>query len=275
MLTEAVQVDQFGICLSKIDNEPGVFNVNGIHPEVDPSSLKMVDVIGEHHWAVQLEGVKASKEGSPESLICKDGCAAIVDSGTTLVGVPGVWMKAIEAQTGVINEDCSNMKDLPNIKFSLGGTEVVLPPEMYVMNITADHQDIIVKFAEERFKGNSVAFNNIKEKLKARAYPNVCMSTFMDLDLNSQYGPVFILGMPFFRQYYTVFDRKNQKIGFTDANFPCNDCSARSKDANGVVNMAATSKPVGVLSTSIESLKFPYWAWPKESKEEARPQMML
>jgi len=240
------------------------------HPEVQEDQVQYVPVIGEHHWAVNLNNVQAVKDGA-ESSICKDGCAAIVDSGTTLVGVPGIWMKAIEQQTGVINEDCSNLHELPDIKFTLEGLEVNLTPKMYVMNITADHQDIIVRYAEERFGGRSVAFNSIKEKLKAKAYPNVCMSTFMDLDLNSQYGPVFILGMPFFRQYYTIFDRKQQKIGFTEAKFPCNSCSKKT-DATGTTNMAATEAK-GPLNMDVGAFRFPEWAWP--SDPTAKPSKLV
>merc|ERR1719263_722742 len=38
---------------------------------------------------------------------------------------------------------------------------------------------------------------------------DTCMPAFMPLDKNSQFGPVFILGMPFLRYYKTTFVRSD------------------------------------------------------------------
>lgn len=36
---------------------------------------------------------------------------------------------------------------------------------------------------------------------------HMCMPAFMQIDMMSQLGPVWIMGMPFFRYYHTTFDR--------------------------------------------------------------------
>ncbi|KAI5622003.1 cathepsin E precursor, partial [Silurus asotus] len=46
---------------------------------------------------------------------------------------------------------------------------------------------------------------------------NICTVTFRDLDLPPPAGPVWILGAKFIARYYTVFDRKKNRIGFAQA----------------------------------------------------------
>merc|ERR1719321_1805557 len=63
-------------------------------------------------------------------------CAAIVDSGTSLIAAPGAALMQLSEMVGPINEDCSNLKELPTLHFTLGdGRSFTLPPGAYVMRI--------------------------------------------------------------------------------------------------------------------------------------------
>ena len=43
----------------------------------------------------------------------------------------------------------------------------------------------------------------------------------MKVDKESQFGEVFILGMPFLRYYFTVFDRQNKKVHIARSTEDC------------------------------------------------------
>jgi len=47
------------------------------------------------------------------------------------------------------------------------------------------------------------------------------MPAFMQIDMMSQHGPVWILGMPFFRYYHTTFDRSKEEMKFSVASPTC------------------------------------------------------
>merc|ERR1719281_2390339 len=161
--------------------------------------------IGFHKEASKATSLLASKKsGNP----CANGCAAIVDSGTSLIAAPTAALMQLSEQVGPINEDCSNLHELPMLKFKMGDKDFELPPHAYVM----------------RIQGAVMQANNIwdvlffKPQLKK---VNMCIPAFMQIDMNSQMGPVWILGMPFFRYYHTTFDRNKKEMHFATAG---NDC---------------------------------------------------
>merc|ERR1719201_726255 len=94
------------------------------------------------------------------------------------------------------------------LHFHLDGKDFELPPHAYVM----------------RIQGAVMQANNVwdvlffKPKMKK---VNMCIPAFMQIDMNSQMGPVWILGMPFFRYYHTSFDRKTKEMHFAAAGEHC------------------------------------------------------
>lgn len=106
---------------------------------------------------------------------------AAVDTGTSVITGPSTMINALEAQLG-IKQDCSNLKDgtLPLLGFLIEGVILNLEPK-----------DYIYKSGEQ------------------------CYSQLMPLDLPPPKGPLILLGDPWLRKYYTIFDRDSLKLGLT------------------------------------------------------------
>merc|ERR1719159_1918037 len=149
---------------------------------------------------------------------CGKGCAAIVDSGTSLIAAPTAALMELSAQVGPIHEDCSNLNELPVLKFKMGDKDFELPPHAYVM----------------RINGAVMQANNVWDVLFFKPQikkVNMCIPAFMQIDMNSQMGPVWILGMPFFRYFHTSFNRKDKVMHFANAGPKCEPQPLTNKTA--------------------------------------------
>jgi hypothetical protein len=196
-------IDEFSVCLKKGHGEEGYLTW-GKDTTLKKDSYATVKVIGKHHWVANMHNVTfLPPKGHLANVPCGDsgGCAAIIDSGTSLIAAPGMALWMLSEQIEPIMEDCSNLHKLPTLKFVIDGQPLELPPKAYVMRITgatleaSDIWDILF----------------FKPKMKKI---DMCMPAFMQMDMTSQFGPVWILGMPFFRYYHTTFDRKAKAMHF-------------------------------------------------------------
>jgi hypothetical protein len=205
-------VEEFAICLERGSGAPGWMTWGPVAtPEEQAKSFARAPVIGQHHWGVKMTDIrtKGTKKGGPGSGgICSDGCAAIVDSGTSLIAAPTKYLQMLSQVVPPINEDCSNLHELPTLLFELGDATFRLPPRAYVMKIEGD-------MLEAKSVWDVLFF-------KPKVYhQKICIPAFMQMDMMSQQGPVWIMGMPFFRYYYTTFDRKKQELRFAEATKKC------------------------------------------------------
>jgi len=233
-------ISEFGICLERSAPEPSGWLVLG-QTQRPPTVFASVPVVGEAHWGVTLTNLKANSMTVGNNL-CNPSCGAIVDSGTSLIAAPGSVLSALGNVLGNVKEDCSNLHELPPIQFNLGPHTFELPPKAYVLKV----QDV------QQVDQNvwDMLFSKPKTKVV-----DTCIPAFMQMEKVSQYGPVWILGMPFLRYYYTVFDRSEPKqLHVAPAT---KDCApegvgiSASSYANATVGLAAGKK------------SGPYWTWPE------------
>eukprot|EP00397_Hematodinium_sp_SG-2012_P049441 GEMP01057019.1.p1 GENE.GEMP01057019.1~~GEMP01057019.1.p1 ORF type:complete len:417 (+),score=73.96 GEMP01057019.1:34-1284(+) len=201
-------VEEFSVCLENKDAAPGWLLWGPTMTTAKRDDIMVsVEVVGKMHWGVKMKDVMIGDK----KILCGDGhCGAIVDSGTSLIAAPASHLEAIEASGLLddIKEDCSNLDSLPVLHFTLGEHEFHLPPKAYVMQIKG-----AVLEADSVW---DVLF--FKPKLKK---VNMCMPAFMQLEKISDYGPVWILGMPFLRYYYTTFNRHTMNLYFARASRTC------------------------------------------------------
>lgn len=203
-------VQTFGICLERAwAGAPGWLMFG---PTVDAQSaqnpaFKSMAVVGKAHWGVNMHNFQIENHPELEDP-CKNGCGVIVDSGTSLIAVPPSAYNLVDALTGLIESDCSNIHALPVLRFQLDTVDIELPPKAYVMK------------AQTKVLRNSTVWDWLWKGPKYETQDE-CFAAFMSVDKMSQYGPIWIMGMPFLRYYYTIFDRGQTKIHVAECSSAC------------------------------------------------------
>jgi hypothetical protein len=221
-------VTEFSVCLGKPSGSVGYLTWGSPeNDELKREDLVTANVIGEHHWVTPLHDVTFSNwKGEKSSIPCsgKDGCAAIIDSGTSLIAAPGYALMQLSEMIPEIKEDCSNLHELPTLNFMIDGKPFSLPPQAYVMRVTGATME-----ADDIW---DILF--FKPKIRK---VDTCMPAFMQIDMASRHGPIWILGMPFFRYYHTTFDRTKKQMHFAIAG---EDCSPKPYHPNRTAALLET-----------------------------------
>mmetsp|Transcript_24095 Transcript_24095/g.58590 ORF Transcript_24095/g.58590 Transcript_24095/m.58590 type:complete len:410 (-) Transcript_24095:78-1307(-) len=173
----------FSVFLSDSDSEVSEITFGDVKPE---------HMIGDMVWAPvsrpsgywQIEIGDIAIDDSPASLC--SGCQVAVDTGTSQLAGPTSVINALTSKLEV-HSDCSNFHSLPKLGFTIGESG-----SKRVLNL--DPADYIDKTDHD-----------------------TCELSLMPLDVPPPNGPLFILGDPFLRKYYTVYDRENKRVGFAAA----------------------------------------------------------
>jgi len=133
------------------------------------------------YWMISASDIKV---GGVSTGACGRflGCDSVVDTGTSVLAGPPAAVSKITKQIGNVSEDCSNVQSLPTIAFSFNGHDFPLEPDFYV--IRAQDPDT-----------GKVACQLGLQGINAGA-------------------PLWILGDPFLRKYYTVWDAEQKRVGF-------------------------------------------------------------
>jgi hypothetical protein len=202
--TDILPEPRFGFFLSSNDEVPSEISFGG-HDERRVSGEPVwVPVVQPElgYWQVSIKSLKIGGVSLP---ICDAGkCVGIVDSGTSLMGVPSqairdIHMKLARKVVGDPPElDCRQVGGLAMV-FDLGGFEVALGPEDYSRPLAM------------RVQSNTTGKTQV-----------VCRASLLPVDMGveSDKPLQWILGEPVLRKYYTAFDWKRQEIGFAIAKQP-------------------------------------------------------
>jgi cathepsin D len=144
------------------------------------------------YWMISASDIKidGTSSGACGWLL---GCESVVDTGTSiLVGPPSAMNKLI-AKVGKVEQDCSNVKSLPTLTFTFGGHDFPLEPEFYVLRV---HDPSTGK--------------------------DQCQLGMQGMNAGA---PLWILGDPFLRKYYTVWDADQKRVGFALAKAPAENAA--------------------------------------------------
>lgn len=177
----------FAFYLSSEANPPlppksqGEMILGGIDSKHYTGELSYVPLSSETYWEVKLDAFTINGKSATTST------KAVLDTGTSLMAGPkdevANLAKMVGAKPFVNGEftvDCKKLDTLPDAVFTLGGKEYNLKAKDYVINDAN----------------------------------KVCLFGFVGIDIPAPAGPLWILGDLFIRQYYTVFDYGQQRLGF-------------------------------------------------------------
>ncbi|XP_010755393.1 gastricsin [Larimichthys crocea] len=178
----------FAFYLSRGGQQGSVLSFGGVDEQLYQGEIYWTPVTSETYWQIGVDGFQINGR---ETGWCSQGCQSIVDTGTSMLTAPsnylGYLMQAIGAQQsqyGMYMVDCSQVNNLPTLSFVISGVAFPLPPSAYIMQ---------------------------------HGY-QFCTVAITPTYLPSQNGqPLWIFGDVFLREYYSIYDRTNNRLGFATA----------------------------------------------------------
>jgi len=216
MQQNLLQHNIFSIFLSKEHEKSNIMFGN-----VDKNNMlrnfTFVDVVSNIYWEIDIEDVLIGDESTNICNILKaqtGRCGVALDSGTSLFAGPTNFVRYMKQRLG-INRSCLNFKQLPDIKIILKSrinyknkeyntNYITLKPEDYVIDGDKIAQDV------DLFGMNDQDFMGLSNW--------ECEAAFMAIDVPRPRGPILVFGEYFFRKFYTIFDRQENVIGFSESN---------------------------------------------------------
>ncbi|CAK0897507.1 unnamed protein product, partial [Prorocentrum cordatum] len=133
---------------------------------------------------------------------CQRGCGAVIDSGTSLLAAPAEEQARLSELINSMVGDCGSLDKLPDLTFTLDGRKYSLPPDSYVGEVFNEAPEELAK----NFKlARSSLIGGARGETKKK-----CEASLMEIGMSSDFGPVWILGVPFFRKYYTIFEQATE-----------------------------------------------------------------
>mmetsp|Transcript_20520 Transcript_20520/g.44807 ORF Transcript_20520/g.44807 Transcript_20520/m.44807 type:complete len:413 (-) Transcript_20520:67-1305(-) len=196
----------FSVFLSKVEEVSSQIAFGGYIEERMAGPLQWVKVAEpeQGYWRLRIRGIRIGNQTVPQ---CDDGmCSAILDTGTSLLGVPGetmqtiLWLTAREIQQRAEGVDCRDVAGPPLIFDLEDGLSIQLEADDYSRPAASE------------------IFSNITNETHT-----ICRSSLLPVDMPSIGKKVFIWGEPILRKYYTAYNAIDQKIGFAPAKQPVRD----------------------------------------------------
>jgi len=179
---KVIQQGVFSFYLQSDETKAGELDIGGIDTQHYTGDIFYKPLSLKGYWQFALDGVQI---GGTSMSTTK---SAILDTGTSLLVGPKKEVNAIAKKvrascsfiTGECMVECSKISSMPTIDFVIGGKTFPLKPKNYVLQVE-----------------------------------NQCLFGMAGMDIPQD--PIWILGDIFIRDYFTVFDVTNSRVGIATA----------------------------------------------------------
>lgn len=189
----------FGVFLAKGDSEQSEVTFGGVDDARLNGPLMWTPVLEpeQGYWRIAIRSVTIGNKSL--DMCATGGCSAIVDTGTSLLGVPEAAMRMLFAatlrelpaspSTAVVGRvDCREIPG-PPLVFDLGGFEVQVGADGYSRPLPSELPG------------------------KAGGAPrSFCQSALLPVNMLDSH--VFLFGEPMLQRYYTAYDLQRQQVAF-------------------------------------------------------------
>lgn len=212
-------ISTFSVCLGMEPRSDGYITWNDHAHLKFPELFSKVPVVGQHTWSVKLTNARLVPTSTHDEWEvypgCAGGCSAILDTATSLLSVPSFVMKSLRKVMDRRRWTCSSLSELPSLSFQLGELQLSLPPEAYVAQVKNDVPPYLSEFlnisriSKADMSSSSSASDSRGSHAVDGATTNTepkCELVVLESSASTSGGPLWILGVPFFRQYYTTFN---------------------------------------------------------------------
>ncbi|XP_040111863.1 pregnancy-associated glycoprotein 1-like [Oryx dammah] len=180
----AISEPVFAFYLSKDKPEGSVVMLGGVDHRYYKGELNWVPLIQAGDWSVHMNRISMKRD----VIACSHGCEAFLDTGTSHILGPRGPVNNIQNLIGAIPwgskhyVSCSAVSTLPPIIFTINSINYPVPARAYIIEDSTGY----------------------------------CYSAFQDHLLSSS-TEIWYLGDVFLRLYFSVFDRRNDRIGLARA----------------------------------------------------------
>lgn len=240
---EQQQMRAFSFCLQPVLGMPGAIIFHDTRPKHFPSHFVNVPSEG-RYWQVPLNSVHVpGVDGTRHRLGCTTGakCAAVMDTGTSLIGAPLKFVRHMEELVEQLSEKygCEDLTSWPALELTLGEETFKLGPASYVaLYQTLDEEDDISKagaadmrrindhgdkrlaseaqarhrdLVEKRlpylkdFRRKHLERRGLIRKEGSNDFLYCAPNVFVLEETVDKDTEMWLFGLPFFREYYTTF----------------------------------------------------------------------
>eukprot|EP00928_Gymnodinium_smaydae_P002782 TRINITY_DN11007_c0_g1_i1.p1 TRINITY_DN11007_c0_g1~~TRINITY_DN11007_c0_g1_i1.p1 ORF type:complete len:504 (+),score=118.20 TRINITY_DN11007_c0_g1_i1:82-1512(+) len=190
----------FGVFVAADEHAQSEITFGGHDPVRITAPLQWAPVVAPErgYWQVRVSGVRVGDERL--DLCGNSDCVGIVDTGTSMLGVPRPHLQALHVQLARLAPAGSGMD--VNCQ-SIEGPRLTLELDGFSVHMEASDY---TRPAATQVKAGDGAEPHV-----------VCRASLLPVDMPHLGKNVFILGEPLLRKYYTAYDARRQRVAFAPA----------------------------------------------------------